>query len=232
LHAASVLALVSLGGFLSAAALGKDASRGLDTTTVATTAPTPTTIPKPDPPPVTTPTTTTRRKRVVSPRVRAPRQVTHVAPTPVAPPPPPPVLSQPPPAVVAPSRASVGKRDATRRVAARHQRRALVKDTNIVHIPKLRDFRAAVGVFGLVPLAGKRLTPLFASDTASSGWPRLVVVLILLAGVLLSLAAMAPPQALPVRVARPIVHRRSELASLGLVAGLACAFAFILTHGF
>jgi hypothetical protein len=104
------------------------------------------------------------------------------------------------------------------------------KKTPTLHVPKLRDFRTAVGVFGLV-LAGERITPLFASDTPSSGWPRFVVVLILLAGVLLSLAAMAPPQALPVRLARPIIHRRVELASLGIVAGLACAFAFILTHG-
>lgn len=118
LRVAGVLAVLGLGGFLAAGALGKNAARQDQTTTAPTTTsppPTtmPTTIPAPDPPPVVKRKPATQTKRTVATPVR-PRTVTHAAPPPAPPPPAAKPVRRQPPSAAAKPRAQVAKPRAPR----------------------------------------------------------------------------------------------------------------------
>jgi hypothetical protein len=218
--------------------------------------PTSTTIPNPDPPPVVKPKPVTQPKRTVAPPTR-PRTVTHAAPPAPPPPPRAPAVRQQPrvaatarkapvakrraavavhPAVVHNPRAHVARRPrVTRRVShtrphvspARSQAPIRYARSN----PALARARtlgtATPAVAGVRRLAAGAM-PAVRADRAMSPVARWLALLVVCAAMLLSLAALAPADVLPARLAPQIAHRRLGLALLGLEVSIACGFALLL----
>jgi hypothetical protein len=232
---AVLVAVLGVGGFLCAQALGKDAR--IQVTTTGGTAPPPTapvttTLPNPDPPPAhpPPPSPPASHQRPTQRHVQ-PQRRTAASPPPavriVAPPPP-----SPPAAPVLVVHSSVEHATAPAVTRTSHPERHTRRSTRKRRHRQPVQAKPARTTPTIGPAQGAGKSAAFGPAPAPSSDERpLFVVLMLLGSIVLLSASAVPLQVVPTRLGRQLLPRRLHLAVAGLTLLVAAAVAFTLAGG-